>query len=467
MEIPPRLRAILQSVRTVGRPRIVGGGVRDWLLGITPKDFDIEVSGVAFDSLQRVLAPYGATDIVGRSFGVIKLRTSAGEHDFSLPRRESKTGAGHRGFAVEPDPELSDAEAAARRDFTINAIAYDPFEEILIDPHRGREDLQNRVLRHTSGAFAEDPLRVLRGFQLAARFNLTLAPETVELCRSISNAFSELAVERVWAEWDKWATQSSKPSRGLAVLLATDWLKHFPEVAALHGTPQDPEWHPEGDAFAHTQFCLDALVKLPEWQSAPPAHRRQLTFAVLAHDFGKPATTEKGERRGELRWISPGHEAAGAPLTDTFFERLGAPHDLKDHVRPLVQFHLYHHHGEPPFSDSSIRRLARKLTPATINDLCLVMRADHDGRPPLHSEDTLKRISQLAAKAREMQLQDAAPKPIILGRHLLNLGYAPSPQFKPILTIAFEAQLDGAFVDEAAGVAWLQKHLREHPLELG
>lgn len=466
MEIPSALRTVLDSVRQVGRPRIVGGGVRDWLLGLKPKDFDLEVAGVDFDTLQRTLAPFGATDIVGRSFGVIKLRTAAGEHDFSLPRRESKTGAGHRGFAVEPEPQLSEAEAAARRDFTINAIAYDPFDQTLIDPHGGQKDLQRRVLRHTSNAFTEDPLRVLRGFQLAARFDLTLAPETITLCRSITSAFSELAVERVWAEWDKWAIQSVKPSRGIEVLLATDWLQHFPEVAALHGTPQDPEWHPEGDALAHTQYCLDALVKLPAWQNASPAHRRQLTFAVLAHDFGKPATTEKGERRGELRWISPGHEAAGAPLTDAFLNRLGAPLNLKDHVRPLVQFHLYHHHGEPPFSDSSIRRLARKLAPSSINDLCLVMRADHDGRPPLHSADTLNRIKELEAKARELELQNNAPKPIILGRHLLNLGYAPSPKFKPILTTAFEAQLDGAFGDESSGVTWLQKHLREHPRDL-
>lgn len=466
MDIPPDLRAILDAIRAIGRPRIVGGGVRDWLLGLAPKDFDIEVGGVGFDELRRVLAPFGATDVVGRSFGVIKLHTASGEHDFSLPRRESKTGAGHRGFAVKPDPQLSDAEAAARRDFTVNAIAYDPFTDSVIDPHHGREDLQRRILRHTSEAFSEDPLRVLRGFQFAARFDFSLATETASLCRTISPSYAELALERVWGEWDKWATLSIKPSRGLTVLEETDWLRHFPEIAALRGTQQDPEWHPEGDVFDHTQHCLDALVELPEWQSAGLPHRRQLTLAVLAHDFGKPSTTEYAERRGKQRWISPGHESAGGPFSDSFLRRIGAPTELDDKVRPLVQLHLFHHHGQIPFSDNSVRRLARKLAPATVDDLIAIMRADHNGRPPLRSEDSLARIDELLAKAHELKLQDAAPKPIILGRHLLNLGYAPSPKFKPTLEAAFEAQLDGDFADEATGLTWLQNHLREHPLDL-
>src|SRR5215218_5263406 len=116
LPLPADLRAMLDAVRRIGRPRLVGGGVRDWLLGQAPKDFDVEVAGSDFESLQRTLEPFGATDIVGRSFGVIKVRSraSGSEYDFSLPRRESKTGAGHRGFAVQPDPSLSDAEAAAR-----------------------------------------------------------------------------------------------------------------------------------------------------------------------------------------------------------------------------------------------------------------------------------------------------------------------------------------------------------------
>ncbi len=456
---------MLDGARRVGGPRLVGGGVPDWPLGPEPKDFDVEVAGVGFEALQRALEPFGVTDIVGRSFGVIKLRSraSGAEYDFSLPRRESKTGAGHRGFAVEPDPGLSDAEAAARRDFTVNAIALDPFTGALIDPHGGQRDLAAHLLRHTSAAFVEDPLRVLRGFQLAARFDFALAPETTALCRSIAATFSELPVERVWSEWDKWASKSARPSRGLAVLEATDWLKHFPEVAAMRGTPQEPEWHPEGDVFTHTQHCLDALVALPDWQQSDGRRRRLLMFAVLAHDFGKPPTTAYVDKRGQMRWTSPGHESAGGPLAKSFLRRIGAPLDCDPPVCALVVHHLAHHHGNAEFTDTSVRRLARKLAPATIDDLATVMRADANGRPPLPSDEIHVRVDELVAKAHALQLAESAPKPIVLGRHLVELGRQPGPEFKPIIDAAFEAQLDGAFNDEAGGRAWLKLHLASKP----
>jgi tRNA nucleotidyltransferase (CCA-adding enzyme) len=463
MKLPEDLRSALESVRQIGRPRLVGGCVRDWLLGLEPKDFDVEVAGVTFDQLHSALAPFGATDVVGRSFGVIKLRLPSGETDFSLPRRESKTGAGHRGFAVAPDPTLSDAEAAARRDFTLNAIAYDPFGGAVIDPLGGAADLRAKILRHAGPAFVDDPLRVLRAFQLAARFDFSLAPETVALSRSMTGTFAELPSERVWGEWEKWAIKSARPSRGLTVLEETDWLKHFPEVATLRGTPQEPEWHPEGDVFTHTQHCLDELARLAEWQASEAPRRRYLTLAVLAHDFGKPSTTSQAERHGRLRWVSPGHESAGGPLAESFLARLGAPHDVIDFVRPLVVHHLAHHHGRTEFTDTSVRRLARRMAPATIDDLCLVMLADHGGRPPLHSPDTLARIAELRRRAQALAVEAAAPQSLILGRHILALGLKPGPQFKKILDACFEAQLDGAFADEAGGVAYLKNYLREHP----
>jgi len=453
---------MLEAVRKVGRPRLVGGGVRDWLLGLTAKDFDIEVSGVDFATLQMSLSPFGATDIVGKSFGVLKVRhrASGREYDFSLPRRESKTGQGHRGFVVAPDPTMNETEAAARRDFTLNAIAYDPFTGEVIDPYHGRMDLKLRVLRHTSAAFVEDPLRVLRAFQLAGRFNFTLAPETAELCRSIVGTYSELPVERVWGEWEKWAVKSLHPGQGLRVLEESGWMVHFPEVAALRGTQQEPEWHPEGDVLTHTEYCLDVLPTLPAWADMAPARRRLLMLAVLAHDFGKPLTTSFGPRKGVMRWISPGHESAGGPLAETFLRRIGAPLELDAPVRALVLHHLAHYSGQSGgYSDSQVRRLARKLAPATIDDLALVMEADSRGRPPLDPSESLAVIAQLMQRAQELTLQDSAPKPLMLGRHLIALGWTPGPQFKPLLDAAFEAQLDGAFADEAGGLTWLKAEI--------
>ncbi len=464
MTIPPPLLAALQALRAAGgRPRLVGGCVRDWVLGLEPKDFDVEVFGMDFATMGRALAPFGPTDLIGRSFGVLKVRLEGVEYDFSLPRRESKTGAGHRGFAVAPDPALSEADAAARRDFTINAIAYDPFTERVIDPHGGKADVEKKILRHTSAAFREDPLRVLRGMQLAARFELTMAPETIRECHLIGDTFAELPVERVWAEWDKWAVKSARPSLGLAVLEQTGWLAHFPEIAALDGLPQDPEWHPEGDVFTHTCLCLDALARQAGWRDTDAATRRTLSFAVLAHDFGKATTTAHAERRGELRWISPGHEAAGGPIAEAFLRRIGAPHDLLERVPPLVMNHLAHHHGQTDFHDNAVRRLARRLAPATLDQLITVMLADHHGRPPLESADTMARLAQLREAAQRLALQDSAPKPLLLGRHLQAAGLKPGPQFRPILDAAFEAQLEGAFSDETGAAAWLRNHLRVLP----
>jgi tRNA nucleotidyltransferase (CCA-adding enzyme) len=461
MDLPADLRAMLDALRRIGRPRLVGGGVRDWLLGLPAKDFDVEVAGVDFDALQRALSPFGATDVIGRSFGVIKVRSAAtgSEYDFSLPRRESKTGSGHRGFAVAPDPTLSDADAAARRDFTLNAIAYDPFTAQLIDPHHGQRDLQARVLRHTSAAFIEDPLRVLRAFQLAARFDFSVAPETAALCRSIVDTFRELPVERVWGEWEKWANKSAKPARGLAILEETGWLQHFVEIAALRGTVQEPEWHPEGDVFTHTQFCLDALVQLPDWKDSK--HPAMLTLAVLAHDFGKPGTTQHVEKNGRLRWTSPGHASQGGPLAESFMRRIGAPLSFDAPVRALVENHHAHDRANTPFGDSAVRRLALRLVPATIHDLAAVMRADSRGRPPLPSAETDARIDELVSRATSLEFEKRAPRPILQGRHLIALGHKPGPTFKPVLDQAFEAQLDGAFADEAGAIAWLRTRLQE------
>lgn len=459
MNLPPELAAVVQALARRGRPYLVGGCVRDWLLGREPKDFDVEVYGLDWDQLAAVLAPFGPTDVVGRSFGVMKVRVDGREYDISLPRRETKTGTGHRGFAVAADAALDERTASARRDFTINAILYDPVGGRVVDHHGGVEDLRRGVLRHTSAAFVEDPLRVLRAFQFAARFAFSLAPETAALCARMRDAFAELPRERIWGEWDKWATASRVPGRGLQVLRETGWLVHFPELAALDGTPQEPAWHPEGDVFDHVIHCVDALAGLAGWREAAVARRRALMFAVLAHDFGKPAVTQRVERGGVMRIMSPGHDQAGGPLAEAFLERLGSPLELRPWVRALVEHH--HAHQSWPLTGptpAAVRRLARKLAPATIDDLLLVMEADHRGRPPLVSDETALRLARLREVARELALEARAPEPLLRGRDLIALGLKPGPQFGEILRRAFEAQLEGAFTDHAGGIAWLREH---------
>jgi tRNA nucleotidyltransferase (CCA-adding enzyme) len=451
--VPDELAAILGKTPELARSFLVGGCVRDWLLNIANKDFDIEVFGVSYEELSAALGRWGRTDLVGRSFGVVKLTTPEGQtFDFSIPRRDSKVAPGHKGFEISFDPAITPKEAAARRDFTINALMFDPRREKVLDFFGGQEDLKNRVLRHTSAAFAEDPLRVLRGMQFAARFDLQAAQETVALCRSIKGSFSELAVERVREEWFKWAAKSAVPSRGLRFLVETEWVDHFSEIRALVGTPQDPEWHPEGDVFTHTCHCLDALVKLPGWLAGDAESRVVLSLAVLAHDFAKPQTTREEMKGGRLRIVSPGHEEAGGPLTEQFLACINAPNAIRERVVPLVTNHLAH---LQTLSDRSVRRLAKRLEPATIGELIVLITADQFGRP-LRPEVISENVLALQARAAELQVQSSAPKPILLGRHLIELGMEPGRDFGVILEAGFEAQLEGEFLDLPQAFRWLE-----------
>jgi tRNA nucleotidyltransferase (CCA-adding enzyme) len=329
---------------------------------------------------------------------------------------------------------------------------FDPRTGEYLDFFGGRDDLQKGVLRHTSSAFIEDPLRVLRAMQFAARFDLSPAPETVELCRSITHTFPELAVERVGMEWFKWAVAGRRPSAGLRFLRETGWLRHFPEIAALDGTPQDPEWHPEGDVFTHTCHCCDALAELSEWRVADETTRRVLMFAVLAHDFAKPQTTKEVEHEGRKRIVSPGHEEEGGPLAESFLTRIDAPNEIKERVVPLVKHHLAH---LQQVSDRAVRRLANFLQPATIAELCLLMTADHFGRPPkpriIHEG-----VLELRAKAEELRIRNSAPKPLLQGRHLIAQGMEPGKHFGSLLSEAFEAQLEGEFADLDGALKWLE-----------
>ncbi len=410
-------------------------------MGLASKDCDIEVYGIAPARLKELLAQHYEIDLVGEAFGVIKIKHCP--IDVSIPRRESKAGLGHRGFEVLSDPTLTIEEAAARRDFTINTMAYDPIEEEIVDPFGGQQDLIARALRHTSEKFIEDPLRVLRGMQFVARFDLTPCDETIELCASIEP--EGLARERVFEEWQKLLLRGKVPSKGLSFIRACGWTRHFPEIHALIGCPQDPEWHPEGDVWTHTLHALDAFA-----ESRVGDEREDLVvgLAVLCHDFGKPATTEHID--GRLR--SRGHEEGGEGPTRSFLARLTNECDLPEEVVPLVTNHLCPVMlFDSKSSDAAIRRLARRV--GRIDRLVRVAAADQEGRPALATGE-FPAGEWLLDRAQQLDVRDSAPKPLVMGRHLIGLGLPPGRHFGAILSLCYEAQLDGTFTSVENGIKY-------------
>jgi tRNA nucleotidyltransferase (CCA-adding enzyme) len=432
-----------------GRAWLVGGSVRDLALGRAVHDLDIEVFGVAPERLQDCLAADFELDLVGASFGILKLRRWP--VDVGLPRREAKIGLGHKGFAVHSDPHLDLPTAAARRDFTINAVYCDPLNGEVADPWHGLADLERRLLRHTSPAFGEDPLRVLRAMQLTARFELTVVPDTTALCRTI--APEGLAGERIWAEWVKLLTLGGRPALGLHFLHECGWLAHFPELDALRGCPQDPVHHPEGDAWVHTLHCLDAFAderKDEAWEDLV------VGCAVLCHDLGK-ATTTLTDADGRLR--SLGHEEESVALTETFLGRMTNNRKLLAEVTPLVAEHMRPGQlFQAQASAAAVRRLAGRV--GRIDRLVRVARADMFGRPPLPA-DTFPAGDWLLAQARKLDVLRAPPEPLVRGRHLIALGAVPGPEFKDVLDRVYEAQLAGKITTNEQGVALALKVLRK------
>ncbi len=441
-----RARPVLEAIgRAGGVPLIVGGAVRDILRGEDAHDIDIEVYGLNVDALMSVLEPLGKLNAVGRSFGVLKLRTpDRNEYDIALPQRGSRNTSGQRGAISTADPTMTPREAAARRDFTWNALAITSSGELL-DFFGGVEDLRNGLVRHISDAFGEDPLRVLRAVRFAARFDMRLAPKTAELCRVLLPEAAALPIERVWGEWHKWAL-TSFPQRGLQVLEETTWIHLYPELSALRHCLQSPTYHPEGDVLTHTQFVCQAAAKIAERERLASESRAILLFASLCHDLGKPATTQV--EGGRIR--SLGHAEAGVPLTESFLTRIGAPQHITRQAVPLVREHMAHAGAKP--TSRAVRRLASRLLPATIEQWGQLVEADHSGRPPLPPTNP---SVPFVALARELHIAHGPPSPILNGRDLIEAGYSVGPEMGAILKRAYQAQLDGAFSTLEEALAWL------------
>src|ERR1044071_1342245 len=455
VELPDRVTSLARVIREAGgRALLVGGCVRDEVVGTQPKDWDLEGYHLDAARLREVLDQFGPVNVVGESFTVYKL----GQHlDVSIPRRERKPGRGHKGFVIEGDPSMSIDEATQRRDFTINAILEDPLTGELIDPYNGQRDIEQRTLRAVSAeTFAEDSLRVLRAAQFAARFQFDIDADTVALCRGID--LTDLPQERIWGELEKLLLQATQPSIGLEWLHKLGALEQiFPEIQSLIDVPQDQEWHPEGDVFVHTKLVIDRARELIDDLSYPRAVTAVL--AALAHDFGKPATTEF--IAGRLR--SRGHEEAGVPPAESFLNRINLytidGYNVREQVIALVREHLkpgefYKKRDE--VGEGAFRRLARRCEPDL---LYRVARADSLGRNaewvPRELWYGAEAQEWFIERSRELQVEQRPPDPILLGRHLLELGINPGPEMGEITRAVYEMQLDGRVrtLDEAIAEA--------------
>lgn len=437
------------------KPIFVGGFVRDHFSGHSTNDLDIELYGVtSLDTLETLLKPFGKLGLYGKSFGVLKLSYEGYSIDFAPPRAESKSGFGHKGFEIIWHNELDFTSAARRRDFTINAIGYDPITKKILDPYSGIQDLDNKILRCVDpSTFVDDPLRLLRAVQFAARYELTCDNTLLVLCRDMiaGGALEELPKERIFEEFKKLLLLSTHPSIGMNVLRDMGGLPFFTPLDRFEYTPQESSSHPEGHVWTHTLMALDVMATL-----RCGAWRRDmvLMLSTLLHDIGKPDTTTIVE--GVLN--APKHAETGVELARTWLGKITEDKELIEAILPLV-----HYHGWPRklfrtrADDSKILRLS---TQVCIDDLITVAKADFFGRSFNDDIPTCFEAGEwLYKRASELGVLYAPPTPLLLGRDLISLGLTPSEAFKPILDSAYEAQLNQLFFTHEEAIIWAKSHL--------
>lgn len=413
-DLPGRLLKIAGDIRAAGgRAFLVGGWVRDAMLGKNCRDYDIEVYDMAQDALVPLLSKYGRTNLVGKAFGVIHLAMKGLSLDFSFPRTENKVGYGHRGFVVHTDEKLSFKEAALRRDFTINAMGMELPELTLCDPYGGVDDLKAHRLKHVSEAFAEDSLRILRGVQFASRFELTLAPETAELCKSLS--LEDLSKERIYEEFKKWLLKPGKPSLGLRAFLEMDLLRFFPEVKPLDGS------------YEKLGEFLDNMSR--NAATEPEESRMAMAFAALLSGNSCAEDWEK------------------------FLTGMTNEVKLLRNVPKLLRYSSTASPEGAFLEDSEIRRLSVALE--GLREYSILVASN-----PMYGEQArLAFVERLKTRAIELGVFEKAPEPYLTGRYLMSLGLKPGKQFGDLIRESFELQLDGKQQDAEQAEAWAKAKL--------
>jgi tRNA nucleotidyltransferase (CCA-adding enzyme) len=461
IDLSEEARQILDALRAAGgRPLIVGGAVRDGLLSrshggtVDSMDIDIEVYGLSKAGVRKALP--GEVNEVGQAFGVFTTSVNGQDFDVALPREDNKTGDGHRGFVVETDPDMPFETAFARRDFTMNAMGWDPESGELVDPLGGRADLEAGILRHPSDKFQEDPLRVLRAVQFAGRFDMELAPETAELCRQMAPSFHQLHKDGIWKQFRKLSVEGTHISKALEALHASGWEQHFPGLAATRGVPQDLRWHPEGDVNIHLGLAGDQAAAIARREGLDEEETSMLVLAAITHDFGKAVST-KIKDDGTI--TSGGHHETGVEPAGEFLAQIGAPVRYHEKILPLIREHMCHTPGGGvEISPSAVRRLLRRLDNTgggpTLKQWSLLVEADKAGRGE-GARHTRNYLTDWLEIADRLGNEKAISKTLLKGHHLAEAGIQNRKLWAIIVNQSEEAQDDGAFEDEAGAQAWL------------
>lgn len=406
----------------------VGGFVRDCIMNIENKDIDIEVHGITPQTLENILDGVGKRISIGESFGIYAIKGY--DIDIAMPRKETAIGKGHRDFEVFVDPFIGTYKAALRRDFTVNALMKNVLTGEITDHFGGISDIENKLLHHVSDtSFPEDPLRVFRAAQFAARFGFEIAEDTVSLCRSID--VSTLSKERIDGEMKKALLKADKPSVFFSILRKTDKLSHwFPELEALISIPQRHEYHLEGDVWNHTMLVLDKAAERRDKVNFPYG----FMLAALCHDFGKSVSTK--EENNVIR--SLGHEHSGLPLINSFLHRITNEHKLINYVLNLCE-----HHMKPNMlaAQHSGIKATNKLFDvcADPNDLIELACADNEGRISAYPLESCEEF----LTERLNVYREYMSRPFVTGKDLIDSGLTPDENFSSILAYAHKLRLAG------------------------
>lgn len=406
----------------------VGGYVRDLLRGDPGKDIDIEIHGISPGALRDILSSFGELLEYGESFGIFGLRGYS--LDIAMPRQETCRGRGHRDFDVFVDPNIGTYKAAVRRDFTVNAMMQNVLSGEIVDHFGGREDLKNGVIRHIHpDSFVEDPLRVLRGAQFAARFGFDIAPETIELCRSMD--ISTLPKERIMGELEKALLKAEKPSIFFELMRKMGHLSvWFPELEALIGVDQNKKYHTEGDVWVHTMMVLDQAARLRKY----PGDTLAYMLSALVHDFGKAVCTELID--GELH--SYDHETKGLPLVDSFISRLTNEVKLKKYVLNMTELHMKPNAFAA--AGSSIKS-TNKLFDSSIDPPALLCLSKADGLGKTSPREYVSYDDFF--EERLAIYREYMSRPFVTGQDLIDAGIQPSKDFSEYLDYAHKLRLAG------------------------